>query len=154
MLKGINQSDKELLPVIQEYGCLFLCFANASPMIFEGSKGRQALNKIWTEAEKKGYISGDLTHDGDYDDDGEAEILNHNALANEFFALDVKYDNLHHKASEPIPSSVAVVFGRYVYKFGHFVQLNKSKKVIFDSFGTSNTVLNGNLESMRWYYAK
>lgn len=154
MLKGINQSDKELLPVIQEYGCLFLCFANASPMIFEGSKGRQALNKIWTEAEKKGYISGDLNHDGDYDDDGEAEILNHNALANEFFALDVKYDNLHHKANETIPSSVAVVFGRYVYKFGHFVQLNKSKKVIFDSFGTSNTVLNGNLESMRWYYAK
>lgn len=154
MLKGINQSDKELLPVIQEYGCLFLCFANASPMIFEGSKGRQALNKIWTEAEKKGYISGDLNHDGDYDDDGEAEILNHNALANEFFALDVKYDNQHHKANEPIPSSVAVVFGHYVYKFGHFVQLNKSKKVIFDSFGTSNTVLNGNLESMRWYYAK
>lgn len=154
MLKGINQSDKELLPVIQEYGCLFLCFANASPMIFEGSKGRQALNKIWTEAEKKGYISGDLNHDGDYDDDGEAEILNHNALANEFFALDVKYDNQHHKANETIPSSVVVVFGRYVYKFGHFVQLNKSKKVIFDSFGTSNTVLNGNLESMRWYYAK
>lgn len=154
MLKSINQSDKELLPVIQEYGCLFLCFANASPMIFEGSKGRQALNKIWTEAEKKGYISGDLNHDGDYDDDGEAEILNHNALANEFFALDVKYDNLHHKANETIPSSVVVVFGRYVYKFGHFVQLNKSKKVIFDSFGTSNTVLNGNLESMRWYYAK
>lgn len=154
MLKGINQSDKELLPVIQEYGCLFLCFANASPMIFEGSKGRQALNKIWTEAEKKGYISGDLNHDGDYDDDGEAEILNHNALANEFFALNVKYDNQHHKANETIPSSVAVVFGRYVYKFGHFVQLNKSKKVIFDSFGTSNTVLNGNLESMRWYYAK
>lgn len=154
MLKSINQSDKELLPVIQEYGCLFLCFANASPMIFEGSKGRQALNKIWTEAEKKGYISGDLNHDGDYDDDGEAEILNHNALANEFFALNVKYDNQHHKANETIPSSVAVVFGRYVYKFGHFVQLNKSKKVIFDSFGTSNTVLNGNLESMRWYYAK
>lgn len=154
MLKGIKQSDKELLPVIQEYGCLFLCFANASPMLFEGSKGRQALNKIWTEAEKKGYISGDLNHDGDYDDDGEAEILNHNALANEFFALDVKYDNQHHKANEPIPSSVVVVFGRYVYKFGHFVQLNKSKKVIFDSFGTSNTVLNGNLDSMRWYYAK
>lgn len=154
MLKGIKQSDKELLPVIRNYGCLFLCFANASPMIFEGSKGREALNKIWTEAEKKGYISGDLNHDGDYDDDGEAEIINHNALANEFFALDVKYDNQHHKANETIPSSVAVVFGRYVYKYGHFVQLNKSKKVIFDSFGTSNTVLNGNLESMRWYYAK
>lgn len=152
MLKGIKQSDKELLPVIREYGCLFLCFAYASPMIFEGSKGRQALNKIWTEAEKKGYISGDLNHDGDYDDDGEAEIRNHNAIANEFFALDVKYDNKHHKADEKIPSSVSLVFGRYVFKFGHFVVLNKLKKVVFDSFGESNTVKNGKLDSMRWYF--
>ena len=85
MLKGIKQSDKELLPVIQDYGCLFLCFAEVSPLIFEGSNGRKALNKIWTEAEKKKYISGDLNHDGDYDDSGEAEILNHNALPNEFY---------------------------------------------------------------------
>ena len=152
MLKEIKQSDKELLPVIQEYGCLFLCFANASPLIFEGSNGRKALNKIWQEAEKKGYISPDLNHDGDYDDSGEAEIQNHTALANEFFALSVRYDNIHHKADEKIPSSVSVVFGKYVYKSGHFVQLNKSKKVIFDSFGKSNTVLNGKLESMRFYY--
>ena len=153
MLKGIKQSDKELLTVIQDYGCLFLCFANASPMIFEGSSGCKALNKIWKEAEKKGYISGDLNHDGDYADDGEAEIQNHTALANEFFALPVKYDNIHHKADEKIPSNVAVVFGRYVYKYGHFVVLNKSKNVIFDSLGKSNTVKNGKLESMRWYYA-
>lgn len=153
MLKGIKQSDKDLLPVIQNYGCLFLCFAQASPLVFEGKEGRKALNKIWEEAEKKGYISGDLNHDGDYDDDGEAEIQNHNALANEFFALSVRYDNQHHKANEKIPSSVAVVFGRYVYEYGHFVVLNKSKNVTFDSFGTSNTVKNGKLESMRWYYA-
>ena len=152
MLKGIKQSDKELLTVIQEYGCLFLCFANASPMIFEGSSGRKALNKIWKEAENKGYISGDLNHDGDYDDDGEAEVINHTALANEFFALPVKYDNIHHKADEKIPSNVAVVFGRYVFKFGHFVQLNKTKKVIFDSLGKSNTVANGKLDTMRWYF--
>ena len=153
MLKGIKQSDKELLAVIQDYGCLFLCFANASPMIFEGSSGRKALNKIWKEAEKKGYIFGDLNHDGDYDDDGEAEVINHTALANEFFALPVKYDNIHHKADEKIPSNVAVVFGRYVFKFGHFVQLDKTKKVIFDSFGKSNTVTNGKLDTMRFYYA-
>ena len=142
-----------LLLVIQDYGCLFLCFANASPMIFEGSSGRKALNKIRKEAEKKGYISGDLNHDGDYDDDGEAEIQNHTALANEFFALPVKYDNIHHKADEKIPSNVAVVFGRYVFKFGHFVQLDRTKKVIFDPLGKSNTVTNGKLESMRWYHA-
>lgn len=152
MLKGIKQSDKELLTVIQDYGCLFLCFANASPMIFEGSSGRKALNKIWKEAEKKGYIYGDLNHDGDYDDDGEAEVINHTALANEFFALPVRYDNIHHKADEKIPSNVDVVFGRYVFKFGHFVQLDKTKKVIFDSLGKSNTVTNGKLDTMRWYF--
>ena len=153
MLKGIKQSDKELLPVIQDYGCLFLCFAEASPLIFEGSNGRKALNKIWIEAEKKKYISNDLNHDGDYDDSGEAEILNHNALANEFFALSVRYDNKHHKAEEKIPSSVKIVFGKYMWKYGHFVVLDKFKKVIFDSFGISNTVKNGKLESLRWYYA-
>lgn len=153
MLRGIKQSDKELLPAIRAYGCLFLCFAEASPLIFEGREGRLALNKIWLEAENKGYISGDLNHDGDYDDDGEAEIQNHDALANEFFALSVRYDNKHHLATEPIPKEVSIVFGRYVFKYGHFVVLNKSKKVIFDSFGTSNTVKNGKLETMRWYYA-
>lgn len=153
MLKGIKQSDKELLPVIRDYGCLFLCFAEVSPLIFEGSEGRKALNKIWNEATKKGYISGDINHDGDLDDSGEAEIQNHNALANEFFALSVRYDNQHHKADEKIPSKVLFVFGKYVWESGHFVVLNKSKIVIFDSFGKSNTVKNGKLDTMRWYYA-
>ena len=76
MLKGIKQSDTGLLPEIREWGCLFLCFANASPLIFEGSKGREALNKIWKEAVKKGYITGDLNKDGDCDDDGESETDN------------------------------------------------------------------------------
>jgi hypothetical protein len=154
MLKGILQSNRELLPVIQDYGCLFLCFAQSSPLIFEGSEGVKALNKIWTEATKKGYISGDINLDGDFDDSGEAEIKNHEALANEFFALDIRYDGTHHKSEEKIPSSVLLVFGKYTYKDSHFVVLNKRKKVTFDSFGKSNTVLFGKLDTMRWYYAK
>ena len=153
MLIDIKQSDKGLLPVINDYGCLFLCFAYASPLIFKGEEGRKALNKIWTEATKKGYISGDLNKDGDFDDDGEAEIHNHNALANEFFAMDVKYDGIHHKADEKIPSKVKVVFGRYVWKGGHFVVLTKSKSISCDPMGKSNTVMNCRLDTMRWYYA-
>lgn len=141
MLKNIKQTDNELSPVIQESGCLFLCFAQVSPLIFEGSNGRKALNKIWKEAVKKGYISK------------EDIILKHNEIANEFFALDVKYDDIHHKADETIPDNVKIVFGRYIYKYGHFVVLNKNKEVIFDSFGKSNTVKNGKLETMRFYYA-
>ena len=152
MIKNIKQTDKGLIPAIQKYGCLFLCFAYASPLVFDGANGRQALNKIWNEATKKGYISGDLNNDGDVDDDGEAEILNHNALANEFFALDVKYDGQHHKADEKIPSKVKIVFGCYVWKGGHFVVLTKSKSIAFDSFGISNTVKNGKLDTMRFYF--
>ena len=152
MLIDIKQSDKGLLPVINDYGCLFLCFAYASPLIFKGAEGRKALNKIWTEATKKGYISGDLNKDGDFDDDGEAEILNHDALANEFFAMDVKYDGVHHKADEKIPSKVKVVFGRYVWKGGHFVVLTKSKSISCDPMGKSNTVMNGRLDTMRYYF--
>lgn len=152
MIRNIKQSDRELLPEIQNWGCLFLCFADASPLIFDGKEGRKALNKIWQEAVKKGYISGDINHDGDADDDGESEVQNHTALANEFFALSVKYDGQHHKADEKIPSKVLIVFGKYVYTGGHFVRLNKSKKVIYDSFGKSITVQNGKLDTMRWYY--
>ena len=141
MLKGIKQSDKELLTVIQDYGCLFLCFAQVSPIVFEGEEGKKALNKIWEEAVKKGYISKDDV------------ILKHNEIANEMFLLNVWYDDRHRSADEKIPDNVKIVFGRYFYKYGHFVVLDKNKNVIFDSLGKSNTVKNGKLESMRWYYA-
>lgn len=141
MLKNIRQTDIELLENIRENGCLFLCFAEVSPLVFVEQNGRKALNKIWKEAVKKGYISEDDI------------ILKHNELANEFFALSVRYDEKHHKAEEEIPGEVKIIFGKYVYKYGHFVVLNKKKKVIFDSLGESNTVKNGKLESMRWYYA-
>ena len=141
MLKNIRQTDIELLENIRENGCLFLCFAEVSPLVFVEQNGRKALNKIWKEAVKKGYISED------------DNILKHTELANEFFALDVRYDDRHHKADEEIPENVAFVFGRYFYKYGHFVVLDSNKNVIFDSLGKSNTVKNGKLESMRWYYA-
>ena len=153
MLKGILQTDTRLDKNIRSYGCLFLCFAYASPMIFDGAKGCKALNKIWKEAIKKGYIAGDLNGDGDMDDDGEAMLLDHNKIANEFFAMEVKYDNVHHTAEEKIPAGLYTVFGRFVWKGGHFVVLNKDRTVKFDPLGSSNAVKNGKLQSMRWYYS-
>lgn len=141
MLRNIKQSDKGLIQDIQDVGCLFLCFAQVSPLVFEDDEGRKALNKIWKEAKNKGYISPDNI------------IMHHNKLANEFFALDVRYDDKHHGVEETIPSSVLYVFGKYTYNYNHFVVLNKNKEVIFDSYGTSNTVKYGKLESTRWYYA-
>ena len=140
MLKGIKQTDKGLLEPIQKYGCLFLCFAHSSPFKFEGEVGRFALNFLWNKAIENSIISKKFI------------VENHNKLA-ELFELKAKYDDMHHKAEEKIPSKVKYVFGEYTYTDSHFVVLNKSKKVIFDPYGKSNTVKNGNLNTMRFYYA-
>lgn len=152
MLKGITQSDSRLIKPIQTYGCYFLTLAQASPIIFKGDEGCQRLNGIWAKATELGIISGDINHDGDVDDDGEAEIQNASALA-KMLGLNVRYDGVHHKADETIPAGVKVAIGQYWWKSGHFVLLNKSKKVIYDSYGKSNTVKNGYLKSMRFFFA-
>lgn len=153
MLIGITQTDKRLLKVINDYGCYFLCLAESSPIKFEGNAGCQKLNGIWAKANELGYITGDLNNDGDVDDAGEAEIQNPEKIANEFFNLKVKYDGKHHSAEEEVPSGVKLVIGMFFWKGSHFVVLNKRKIVIYDSFGKSNTVKNGKLKSMRYFYA-
>jgi len=152
MLQGIQQTDKRLLKVIQKYGCLFLCFAYSSPMIFAGEEGIKALNLLWLKAEDEGVISGDLNRDGDYDDAGEAEVKSHDKLA-KIFALDVKYDGCHRQPKEKIPKNVAHIFGCYFWHGTHFVVLNRRLEVVYDPMGYSNTVANGYLKTMRWYYA-
>ena len=153
MLKNINQAHPLFLRAIQSYGCYFLCLAEASPIIFKGDEGVQRLNGIWAKATELGYISGDINHDGDVDDDGEAEIQNPTELAKRFFNLNVRYDGKHHLAEEIIPPEVKIIIGQFWFKGGHFVLINRLKKVIFDSYGKSNTVKNGYLKTMRWFYA-
>jgi hypothetical protein len=153
MLKNINQAHPLLITPIQHYGCYFLCLAEASPIVFKGDEGALRLNGIWAKATELGYISGDINHDGDVDDDGEAEIQNPTELANRFFGLNVKYDGKHHLAEEVIPPTVKIIIGQFWWKGGHFVLINRLKKVTFDSYGKSNTVRNGYLKTMRWFYA-
>ena len=153
MLKEINQASPYLLRAIQSYGCYFLCLAQASPIVFKGEEGAQRLNGIWTKAVEEGLITGDLNHDGDVDDDGEAEIQNATELARKYFKLNVHYDGIHHKADEIIPPDVKVIIGQFWFKSGHFVLINRLKKVTFDSYGKSNTVKNGYLKTMRFFYS-
>lgn len=152
MIKGILQTDKRLLKVINDYGCLFMCFAQCSKTVFKGTKGCEMLNSLWLDAVKAGYITSDLNDDGDYDDAGEAEVVNHNGLAS-LFGLKARYDGKHHDPSELIPSKVAFLFGKFKWKLGHFVVLNRNKEVTYDPSGKSLTVQNGFLENIRWYYA-
>lgn len=151
MLKGIKQTDPRLLRVIQKYGCLFLCFAQASPIVFEGEAGIRALNNLWIKAEDEGAVNGDLNRDGDYDDLMEAEVKDHNKLAR-LFNLPVRYDGKHHSPTEKIPDNVKIIFGCFFLKGTHFVVLNKQLDVTFDPYGESNTVRNGYLRNVRWYY--
>lgn len=151
MLYNIRQTNKRLKAVIQKYGCLFMCFAYSSPMIFAGEEGEDALNNLWDEAVKKGYISGDLNKDGDYDDAGEAEVKDHNGLCS-LFALKCEYDDKHHRATEVPTLKVRHVFGCYKWKSSHFVVLDRERRVVFDPMGVSETVRNGKLDSMRWYF--
>ena len=153
MLKNINQAHTSLLSPIQSYGCYFLCFAEASPIVFKGEEGIQRLNGIWAKATEEGLISGDINHDGDVDDDGEAEIQNATLLAQKYFNLKVKYDGIHHDGKEIIPDNVKLIIGQFWFRSGHFVLINRLKKVTFDSYGKSNTVKNGYLKTMRWFYA-
>ena len=153
MLKNLNQASPYLLSVIQSYGCYFLCLAHASPVVFNGEEGAQRLNGIWQKAIEEGLISGDINHDGDLDDDGEAEIQNATQLARKYFKLNVHYDGIHHKGDEVIPTGVKIIIGQYWFRSGHFVLINRLKKVTFDSYGKSNTVRNGQLKSMRWFFA-
>jgi hypothetical protein len=151
MLININQKSKGLLQVIKDYGCLFLCFAYSSPIVFEGRAGIEELNALWAEAIGCKIISGDLNQDGDFDDNGEAEVQSHDGLA-QLFKLNSYYDGIHHSSFEEIPEDVNYVFGKFVWKFGHFVVLDKKKKVIFDPLIQSNSVRYGKLQSMRYYY--
>lgn len=153
MLKGITQSDSRLIKPIQTYGCYFLTLAQASSIIFKEDEGCQRLNGIWVKATELGVISGDINHDGDVDDEGEAEIQNVTRLIQDFFNLQLCYDGKHHTADEAIPANVKLVIGQFWWKGGHFVLLNKSKKVTYDSYGKSNTVKNGYLKTMRFFYS-
>ena len=139
MIKNIQQYNVNLLPCIQKYGCLFLCFAYVSPMTFEDVTGERALNYLWLQAEEKKIIVDN-------------EVKDHNGLAR-LFGLDVKYDDKHRNPEEHLPKNLAFLFGCFYWTGTHFVVLNRRLEVEFDPLKYSNTVKYGFLKSTRWYYA-
>jgi len=152
MIKNILQSDSALIEPIRKYGCLFLCLAYTSPVLFDGQKGCAKLNSLWKEAERKGYISGDLNKDGDYDDAGEAEVQTHDGLLS-LFGIKAKYHGHTSNPSDYPNEKVNFIFGVFKYSITHFVVINGKDDVIYDPAGHSYTVKHGKLVQRRYYYA-
>lgn len=70
----------------RKYSCLFNVIARAREVLCAKPWTVYAYNMAWRGARERGIISGDLNYDGDYDDNGEDEILDYQAL---FDFLDV-----------------------------------------------------------------
>lgn len=139
------QTDFRFLPIIQKYGCLYLCLYQASNKILS----HKQLNDNWIELTKRGVISGDLNGDGDFDDAGEAEIFNHNAVC-ESFGLNVHYRNEHSLITANLDNA-QIIIGKYTYKYSHFVLLDNQLKIIYNSLKHSISVEKGKLMSLRIY---
>ena len=146
----MRQKNEKLLPAIQKYGCLFLCYASMTEKYFS----EYILNEKWEEAIRKGFITGDLNKDGDFDDEGEAIMVNHQGVITDIFGLSYIYDNIHHKASEKIPENVEKIIGRFFWKTSHFVTIDKDKIPIYDPLENSLTVRYGKLADMRFLYRR
>lgn len=147
--EGLLQTHKGFIYPIQKYGCLFLCYAHIQRLKEYNVK---ELNDLWEQAVKKGYITGDRNNDGDVDDDDESIMIDHNGVLQDIFQLPLEYDGIHHKANEEIGTNVVSCIGRFVWKYGHFVVINRRKEVTFDSLGYSNSVRFGKLQDMRFLY--
>ena len=144
----IFQTDKGFDPVIQKYGCLFMCLAWASGKEYTPDE----LNRIWYHCIDKGYISGDLNRDGDMDDNGEAEILSHDGVAKELGSC-LAYTNAHNSPTVNIPAGYYAIGAYYNprTRFTHFVVINRDKEVVYDPIPHSVTVREGYLKSIRIY---
>lgn len=145
----IRQTDPALNKYIQKYGCYFMSLAFHTGKNFTAEE----LNKIWDMCIEKGYISGDLNKDGDFDDSGEAIILNPNGVCL-LLGLKYRYVGKHNLGTDKIiPGYIAVgCFFNKRTNFRHFVAINRYKTVIFDPIPNSVTVREGIMESMRLFY--
>lgn len=76
----IYQTDKRLPGPMQKYGCAFTALAYYREKYQGKPWTAEELGAAWTKAIALGIVSGDMNHDGDLDDNGEAEIRDWQAL--------------------------------------------------------------------------
>lgn len=144
----IKQTDPRLDKYINKYGCLFMSIAYGAGKEFTPAE----LNKAWTTAIEKGYISGDVNKDGDLDDADEAIILSHDGVA-KLLGAKLAYVPKHYAPDVLLPDGFYYI-GQYKNPnngFKHFVVIDRKKNVVYDPIQNSKTVREGSLISIRLY---
>jgi hypothetical protein len=155
----VAQNDPRLCPELHKYGCYFLSLAYYREKYQGVAWTADDLNKAWYKAKALGYVTGDLNHDGDTDDQGELEILNPDSLCILLgIGLKIKKhigDNwrltTHFPLGSPEADGCFVITAWYnpATKFTHFV-VGSTKPVEFDPIaGGSRTVRDGFPQSIR-----
>ena len=127
-----NQLDEEFIAPIRSYGCLFLCMYAFSPAILT----KQRLNELWLLAVKKGIIVDNV-------------IQNHNAMC-AMLGWNCRYLDKHFPPDTQIEANQKAI-ACFRWKYTHFVIVDKTKIILYDPLGCSETVKNGTLESLRLY---
>jgi len=161
----ILQNDPGLDPYIRKYGCIFMvCLSSKDLPGYLWNP--PAVQSAWDIALREGAISGDLNHDGDLDDAGEALIRSYQHLFDvlrlPLREIPVKATGLPYKLdSQGIPRLLPVaeplnlarywISERWVWKYGHFVRGDGTGKQppIYDPLGQSLSRLNGHIEDLR-----
>jgi hypothetical protein len=140
----LYQTDPRLNKYINKYGCYFMCLAYYREK-YQGLKwNASAINEIWQYAIDYGYITGDLNLDGDFDDAGQLEIKNPNALCG-LLGCGLRYVDGHFPIDSPLAQGCYTVTAWYNprTRFTHFVQGSK-RPVEYDPIeGGSITVREG-----------
>jgi hypothetical protein len=129
----IYQTDPKMPKSANKYACAFVSLAWYREKILGKPWTAEELSAAWTGAIAGGIISGDLNHDGDLDDSGEATILDWNTLAT-FLGCHLQYMGKY-----PLSCKEAVTPGHHAITawtnpkngFVHFV-VGSSKPVTFD----------------------
>jgi hypothetical protein len=136
---------------MNKYACLFMDIAYAREYYHGYRWSKEELKRIWMEAKTKGVLSGDLNGDGDMDDKGELEIQSHNAVAS-LLGSPLTYIPGHHPPTTRILNRYAIgCFFNPRTQFRHFGVIIPDHRVIYDSMGSSVTIREGVLESIRLY---
>lgn len=165
----IYQHTRGILPDAQKYSCRFNSLLLSREILLGIPWTVTEYNEAWLAAKKAGIISGDLNMDGDFDDEGEDEILSDERLF-ELLSLPLRTISIWDlglpivtdergirrvaPSGEPLDPSRYWVLERWFWKQSHFVKGDGTGRNLPDwdpIEDGSLTRANGRLRDLRVY---